>query len=158
MMCERALSRHTQGGPLAEKQFVQDAIAESWAQITQFRLLVLHTAWLIDQSSAGAARMQVAACKFEAARLLVDVVYRSMHVHGALGVSNDMPLADYWMYAPQMGVTDGPTEVHKVTLARQVLKQYSPAPGLWPTRYLPPRIEEARARYAEAYELIVGNQ
>ena len=155
MMCERVLSRETQGGPLAEKQMVQAQIAESWAQIRQFRLMVLHTAWMIDQGIP--VRKEIAACKFEAARILVDVVYRSMHVHGALGVSNELPLADYWMYAPQMGVTDGPTEVHKITLARQVLKDHRPAPGMFPSRWLPPRIEEARARYADVLEHHVGN-
>jgi acyl-CoA dehydrogenase len=157
MMCERALSRSTQGSLLADKQMVQEAIAECWAEITQFRLMVLHTAWLIDQGSTQAVRKEIAACKFEAARVLVDVVYKAMHVHGALGISNDMPLADYWMYAPQMGVTDGPTEVHKLTLARQVLKDHKPAPGLWPTQWLPPRIEEARARYADVLEKHVAN-
>ncbi|HEX3462009.1 MAG TPA: acyl-CoA dehydrogenase family protein [Acidimicrobiales bacterium] len=157
MMCERALSRETQGSLLGDKQLVQEAIAESWAQITQFRLMVLYTAWLIDQNTTQGVRKEIAACKFEAARILVDVVYRAMHVHGALGVSNELPLARMWMYAPQMGVTDGPTEVHKITLARQVLKDYTPAPGPFPTQWLPPRIEEARARYASALEHHLGN-
>jgi acyl-CoA dehydrogenase len=157
MMCERALSRTTQGSLLAEKQIVQEQIAECWVEITQFRLLVLYTAWLIDQGSTEGARKEIAACKFEAARVLPEVVYKAMHLHGAIGVSNDLPLADFWMYAPQMGVTDGPSEVHKMTLARQVLKTYTAAPGLFPTRWLPPRIEEARARYADVLEKHVAN-
>ena len=60
-----------------------------------------------------------------------------MHAHGALGVSNEMPFGGMWMMAPIMSVVDGPTEVHKVTVAREVLKGYEPAPGLWPTAHLP---------------------
>src|SRR6516165_5105787 len=63
MMCERALSRHTQGSILADKQMVQEMVADSWIQLQQFRLLVLYTAWLIDQSSTARTRQYVAACK-----------------------------------------------------------------------------------------------
>ncbi|MFI6386692.1 acyl-CoA dehydrogenase family protein [Nonomuraea sp. NPDC050540] len=149
MMCERALSRATHDGVLAGKQLVQAAIADSYLQIQQFRLLVLHTAWLIDRSSTREARTQIAACKVAAARVFHDVVYRAMHLHGALGVSNDTPLARLWQAAPLMGIMDGPTEVHQASIARRVLKDYAPAPGLWPTEYLPDKIAAARAKYAD---------
>ena len=70
MMCERALSRTTQGALLAKKQMVQEMIADSWIQLQSFRLMVLHTAWLIDQSSTAEARRQIAACKVLAAEVL----------------------------------------------------------------------------------------
>ena len=68
-----------------------------------------------------------------------------MHLHGSLGVSNEMPLIGMWAMAPIMGIADGPTEVHKVTIARQVLKGYKPQEGLWPER-APPRPRRRRTR------------
>jgi acyl-CoA dehydrogenase len=67
-----------------------------------------------------------------------------MHLHGALGVSNEMPFSDMWNGAAVMAVVDGPTEVHKITVARDVLRGYEAAPGLWPTQHLPTRREWAR--------------
>ena len=149
MMCERALSRTTQGEVLAKKQMVQDYIAESWIEILQFRLQVLHAAWTIDQVGGHAARTEIAGVKVATAKILKDVVWRAMHTHGALGVSNEMPLASMWMTAPVMGIADGPTEVHKVTVARKVLKDYRPSDGLWPSEHLPDRVAAAREQFAD---------
>jgi acyl-CoA dehydrogenase len=157
MMCERALSRRTQGGPLAEKQMVQEAIADSFIQIEQFRLLVLYAAWHIDQGHPREARTYIAAVKVQTAEVLHDVVRRALHLHGALGCSNEMPLIHMWMTVPVMGIADGPTEVHKVTVAKQVLRRYEPYEGLWPRDFLPQRVAEARAKYAEILEHEVGN-
>ncbi|MGH2728452.1 MAG: acyl-CoA dehydrogenase family protein, partial [Actinomycetota bacterium] len=88
MMCERALSRETKGSSLAEKQLVQGAIADSWAEIQQFRLFVLYTAWRIDRDGGTAGvRKEIAASIIQAAKVLRSVVERAIHVHGALGVS-----------------------------------------------------------------------
>jgi acyl-CoA dehydrogenase len=149
MMCERALSRFTQGSLLAEKQMVQEAIADSWIQIQQFRLLVMHTAWLIDQSSTAATRQYIAACKVLAADILTDISARTVHIHGALGVSNLMGLTGG---GAAMGLVDGPTEIHKVTIARQVLKNYREAPDLWPTEFVPRKLVGARRRFEEQIE------
>ena len=157
MMCERALSRTTQGEVLAKKQMVQDAVAESWVQLLQFRLQVLHAAWTIDQVGGHQARTEIAGVKVATPKVLHDIVYRAMHLHGALGVSNEMPLIGMWNVAPIMGIADGPTEVHKVTIARQVLKGYSPSKGLWPSAHLPERRAEARSRFAHLLDLEVGN-
>ncbi|HEU5032309.1 MAG TPA: acyl-CoA dehydrogenase family protein [Spirillospora sp.] len=147
MMAERALSRETQGSRLADKQLVQADLAESYAQLTQFRLFVLYTAWQIDEyQDYKRVRKDIAAIKFLTPKVLHDVVYRSMHLHGALGVSNEMPFADMWNGAAVMAVVDGPTEVHKITVAREVLRGREPAPGLWPTQHLPARREWARER------------
>jgi acyl-CoA dehydrogenase len=156
MMCERVLSRQTQGTVLADKQLVQAAVAESWMQLTQLRLMVLHTAWLIDQKTTAGVRKEIAACKVLMANVVHDIVYRAMHLHGALGVSNEMPLARMWQDLAVMGVVDGPTEVHQITVARQLLKDYQPAPGPWPSTWLPPRLEAARTRYAEAIASVEG--
>ena len=157
MMCERALSRTTQGGLLADKQMVQSDIAESYAQLEMFRLLVLQTAWKIDKyKDYKRIRKDIAMIKFLMPKVLMDIVYRSMHLHGALGVSNEMPFDLMWKYAPTMAVVDGPTEVHKVTVAKEVLKGYKPAPGEWPTQFLPPRREWAERVLAERIERLVA--
>jgi acyl-CoA dehydrogenase len=152
MMCQRALSRVTQGEVLAKKQMVQEAVADSYIDLEQFRLLVLQTAWKIDQVGGHKARTEIAAVKVLTPKVLHDVVYRALHVHGALGVSNEMPLAGMWAMLPVMGIADGPTEVHKVTIARQVLKRYQPYEGLWPPEHLPERRAEARKRFAHLLE------
>jgi len=157
MMCERALSRQTQGEVLAKKQMVQDAIAESWIQLLQFRLQVLQAAWTIDQVGGHKSRTEIAGVKVATPKVMHDVVYRAMHIHGALGVSNEMPFAGMWLAAPIMGIADGPTEVHKVTIARQVLKRYQPYEGLFPPAHLPERRAEARAKFAHMLDLEVGN-
>ena len=150
MMCERALSRETANGVLADKQLIQQYVAESFAQIQQFRLFVLYTAWLIDQHGSAAARKEIAASKNLAAKVVHDVVARAVQVHGALGMSNETPLAQMWIEVPWMGVMDGPTEVHAGTIARQVLKEHRAAPGQWPTRWIPARLEAARVKHAVA--------
>ncbi|WP_416957743.1 acyl-CoA dehydrogenase family protein [Streptomyces sp. Agncl-13] len=145
MMAERALSRETQGERLADKQLVRADLADSYAQLAQFRLFVLYTAWQIDKyQDYKRVRKDIAAIKFLTPKVLHDVVYRSMHLHGALGVSNEMPFSDMWNGAAVMAVVDGPTEVHKITVARDVLRGYEAAPGLWPTQHLPTRREWAR--------------
>ena len=102
-------------------------------------------------------RKNIAAIKALTPKVVHDAVWRSMHAHGALGVSNEMPFAGMWLMAPVMAVVDGPTEVHKVTVAREVLKAYKPSEGLWPTAHLPARREDARAKLAAHIEHVVGN-
>jgi acyl-CoA dehydrogenase len=154
MMCERALSRQTAKGPLASMQMTQEKIADSWIEIEQFRLLVLRTAWLIDEhNDYKRVRKDIAAIKVAMPKVLHDVVQRAMHLHGALGISNEMPFARMMVAAEVMGVADGPTEVHKITLARQVLKGYQPVEGLWPSQHLPSKRAAARERLAERLDL-----
>ena len=159
MMCERALSRETHGGLLADKQSVQNYIADSYAQLMQFRLFVLYVAWEIDEyRDYRKVRHDIAAVKVLTPQVLHDVVQRSIQVHGALGVSNEMPLGQYWMAAPVMGLVDGPSEVHRVTVARQLLRRYEAAPGMWPTEHLPGRVVAAREKFAAHLEHEVANQ
>ena len=125
MMCERALSRETQGSVLADKQFVQGYIADSYAQLMQFRLFTLYTAWTIDKhNDYRKVRKDIATVKVVMPTVLHDIAWRAMQVHGALGVSNEMPFIGMILGAGVMGLADGPTEVHKVTIARQVLRDY----------------------------------
>ena len=157
MMCERALSRHTKGEILAKKQMVQEKIAQSFIEIEQFRLLVLYAAWWCDKGDRDKARTYIAAVKVQMAEVLHDVVRRALHLHGALGCSNEMPLAGMWAMSPIMAIADGPTEVHMVTVARQVLKQYQPYDGLWPNEFLPDRVAAAKAKFADFIEHNVAN-
>jgi alkylation response protein AidB-like acyl-CoA dehydrogenase len=149
MMCERALSRQAHGKVIAEHQMVQEAIADSYAEINMLRLLVLWTAWTIDNSSTQESRTQIAACKYTCAKVLHDVTYRAIHIYGSLGVTNLTPLQAQWSAAPTMSVMDGVDEVHKVTVARNVLKGYRPHEGYWPTEYLPAKRAAAREKYKD---------
>src|SRR5581483_3803417 len=150
MMCERALSRHTAGGLLADKQFVQGYIADSYAQLVQFRLFVLYTAWEIDKyNDYKRVRKDIATAKVVMPTVLHDIAWRAMQVHGALGVTNEMPFFGMIHGAAVMGLADGPTEVHKVTVARQVIRDYKASDDVWPTEWLPKKLDAARAKFAE---------
>jgi acyl-CoA dehydrogenase len=158
MMCERALSRETQGSLLADKQFVQGYIADSYAQLVQFRLFVLYTAWEIDKyNDYKRVRKDIATAKVVMPTVLHDIAWRAMQVHGALGTSNEMPFMGMVHAAGVMGLADGPTEVHKVTVARQVLRDYQPSDDVWPTQWLPKREAAAKEKFAQYLELEVGN-
>lgn len=151
IMCERALSRESHGKLIAEHQMVQEAIADSYADINMLRLLVLWTAWTIDNTSTREARTQIAACKYTCARVLREVSYRALHIMGSLGTTNLTPLRDMFNGSPTMGIADGVDEVHKVTVARNVLKDYRPQEGKWPSSYLPARRAKAREKFADAF-------
>ncbi|MFT4768835.1 MAG: acyl-CoA dehydrogenase [Glaciecola sp.] len=149
MMCERAVSRTTKGGLLGDKQFTQEKIADSYTQILQYRLHVLYTAWLIDKHKEynREVRKEIAAIKAATPKVLQDVVYRAMHLHGSLGMSDEIPLMYMWGDIPELGVVDGPTEVHKITVARTVLRDYEAAPGLFPSYHTPTLREHAMKKY-----------
>ena len=89
-------------------------------------------------------------------RVLHDVATRALQIHGSLGVSNEMPFVHMVVESFHMGLADGPTEVHKVTLARQLLSQYQPTESLFPSGHLPARREEALLQYAELIEMEIG--
>ena len=149
MLCERALSRYTAGSLLADKQTVQNWIADSWAEMHAFRLMTLHAAWVIDTAGSSAARTEIAAIKFFGAKVLHDVIDRAVQAHGSLGYSTDMPLEQMYRLARSARIYDGPDEVHRVTVARRVLKGYEPSKSEYPTEHIPTRREASRARFAE---------
>ena len=150
MMCERALSRTTQGETLARKQLVQAMIADSWIQLEQFRLLVLRTAWRIDEyDDYERVRGDISAVKAAMPKVLHDVASRAVQIHGSLGVSHEMPFASMVLESFHMGLADGATEVHQIALARQLLKDHRPAEGLFPSGHLLARREAARERFAD---------
>ena len=148
LMCQRAVSRTTRDGRLADLQMVQEQIADSWIAVESFRLLVLRTAWLIDKhKDYNKVRKDIAAIKVAMPKVYHDVATKAAHLHGALGVSNEMPFMHMVNSALVMGIADGPTEVHKVTLAKQVLKDYTPDNDLFPAYHIPKLREEAQKRF-----------
>ena len=155
LMCERALARETRNGPLASLQMTQERIADSWIEIEQFRLLVLRTAWLIDKhNDYRRVRKDISAIKALMPKVMYDVVQRAMHLHGSLGISNEMPFSRWMVSAESLALADGPTETHKVVVARQVLREYQPHDGLFPRAHLPTRREAARAKFASLATLV----
>jgi alkylation response protein AidB-like acyl-CoA dehydrogenase len=147
MLCERAVSRFTQGEMLSQKQMVQEMVADSWMEIEAFRLLTLQTAWKIDQlNDYKAVRRDISGVKAMMQKVLHDVSARALQIHGSLGTSHEMPFVEYLTESFVLGLADGPTEVHKVTLARDVLKGYEPAPDLFPSEHLLRRRAEAEAK------------
>jgi acyl-CoA dehydrogenase len=148
MMLERAVSRRTQGKQLSEHQFVQGAIADSIIELEQFRLLVLKTAWIIDNEPHGAARTHIAMCKVQMAKVYHDIVQRAIQLHGSLGVTLETPLADMWMGLPSLALADGPTEVHKAQVAKAFLKMAKPAAGMFPSEHIPTRLAALKQRAA----------
>ncbi len=125
MTCERAARRELAPGvPLASKQVVQHAIAESRAEIDAARLLVLRTAERIDAEGAKAARAEVSLIKFYVAGVLDRVLDRAVQVHGGLGLTDDTILSFWYRHERAARIYDGPDEVHKSALARHILKAY----------------------------------
>jgi acyl-CoA dehydrogenase len=125
MMCVRAASRTTFGSPIAKHGVVQEWIAESRLAIEQARLLVLKTAWLIDNVGVRGARSEIAAIKVAAPRAASYVVDKAIQVHGAAGVSGDTMLAEAWAQLRTLHLADGPDEVHLRSVAREELRRHT---------------------------------
>jgi alkylation response protein AidB-like acyl-CoA dehydrogenase len=128
LMCSYALEREAFGGPLAEKQTVQNWIAESAAEIQACRLMTLQAAHRLDEGDE--ARVEVSLIKFYAAGILCDVLDRAIQVHGGLGLTDDTPLAVMWRMARGGRVYDGADEVHKMVVARRILRSFEDG-GVW---------------------------
>ncbi len=155
MLCERALSRFVHGSLLAEKQMIQDWIAESYAEMQAARLLTLQAAWKMDQLHAAGrhysdARTEIAVIKFWGAKVLYNVIDRAIQVHGSLGYTTDLPLESMYRNARAARIYDGPDEVHKVTVARQTLKRYKAAEV--PTEHVPTRRRAAIEKFADSLD------
>jgi len=128
MLCERALQREAFGNKLASHQTVQNWIADS------------------------AARKEISLIKFFGAKVLHDVIDRAIQIHGSLGYSADLPLEEMYRHARAARIYDGPDEVHRVSVARQILAGYRPPDGTWPREHVPTRREASRRKFAALLE------
>jgi len=128
LMCRYALEREAFGGKLADKQTVQNWIADSAAEIQACRLMTLDAARKIDGGSE--ARVEISLIKFYAARVLNEVIDRAVQTHGGLGLTDRTPLAAMLAMARGGRIYDGPDEVHRMVVSRRILKEYA-AGGTW---------------------------
>jgi acyl-CoA dehydrogenase len=160
MLCERSLSRYTHGSILADKQMIQEFVAESYAERMAARLLTLQAAWTMDELHAAGkhysdARLEIGVIKFWGAKVLYNVIDRAIQVHGSLGYTTDLPLESMYRHARAARIYDGPDEVHKVTVARQLLKNYRPHEV--PSEHVPTRRAAAIEKFADQLEGISIN-
>jgi alkylation response protein AidB-like acyl-CoA dehydrogenase len=123
LMCRYALEREAFGGTLAQKQTVQNWIADSAAGIQACRLLTLDAARKLDEGDE--ARVEVSLIKFYAAQVLNDVIDRAIQVHGARGLTDETPLAGMYEQARAARIYDGPDEVHRMVVSRRILKEFA---------------------------------
>jgi acyl-CoA dehydrogenase len=151
-MCERAVSKSVHGSLLAEKQTIQNWVADSAAAIEAFRLLTLKAAWTIDQSGAPAARTEIAMIKYWGAPIMHDVLDRAIQIHGSLGFSTDLPLEQMYRWARASRIYDGPDEVHRVSAARRILRGYEPHDV--PSEHVPTRRARAEQTHAELLDAV----
>jgi acyl-CoA dehydrogenase len=128
LLCDRLVHRTAFGGPLADKQLMQQHVFDSYAQIQACRLLTLHAAAAVD--AGGDARVEIGAVKVVGARMLHDVIDRAIQAHGAAGLTDDTPLSHMYRAARFARIYDGPDEVHIHSVARRLLKTYRDG-GTW---------------------------
>jgi acyl-CoA dehydrogenase len=157
MLCERATYRVSGGKVLGEHQSVQNWIADSAAQMQAARLMTLHAAWVMDTQGVAAARTPISLIKFYGAGVLHDVIDRALQAHGSLGYSTDLPLEAMYRFARAARIYDGPDEVHRQSVARQILRGYAPPPGEVSTEHVPTRRAEARERFASVLDAVTAN-
>jgi acyl-CoA dehydrogenase len=119
---------------------VQTMLADSYIEIQQFRLLVMYVAWQIDKyQDYQRVRKDIAAIKVMTPKVMEAVGKRAIQLHGALGTTYDLPLTRMFASGLLLALADGPTEVHSTTVAKQLLRQYKPVDGLWPSEHVPTR-------------------
>ncbi len=128
LMCQRALERDAFGGPLADKQTVQNWVADSAAEIHACRLMTYDAADKIDDGAD--ARVEISLLKFYAASALSNVIDRAVQVHGGLGLTDRTPLAQMYTLARGAHIYDGPDEVHRMVVSRRILKEFADG-GRW---------------------------
>lgn len=127
LLCDRLVHREAFGGPLADKQLMQQHVFDSYAQIQACRLLTLHAADAVD--AGGDARVEIGAVKVVGARMLHDVIDRAIQAYGAAGLTDDTPLSHMYRAARFARIYDGPDEVHVHSVARRILKAYRDGGG-----------------------------
>jgi acyl-CoA dehydrogenase len=157
MLCERATYRFSHGQVLGRHQSVQNWIADSAAEMQAARLMTLHAAWVMDTQGVAAARVPISLIKFYGAGVLHDVIDRAVQAHGALGYSTDLPLEAMYRFSRAWRLYDGPDEVHRQSVARQILHGYAPPADEVPSEHVPTRRAAAREKFAELLEVVTAN-
>ena len=127
LACQRAVSRQAFGKPLANLGGNRERIADARIAINQARLLVLHTAWLLDTKGIAGALSEVSQIKVAVPNMALDVIDMAMQLHGGAGLSDDFPLAAAWTAARSLRLADGPDEVHRGVISRIELQKYGMA-------------------------------
>ena len=122
LMCKHVVNREAFGTKLADKQTIQNWIADSRAEMDAARLMTLHAAWKMDKKLD--ARLEISLIKFFGAKVLHDVIDRAIQAHGAMGISGDTPLEMFYRDARAARIYDGPDEVHRMVVARRILKEF----------------------------------
>lgn len=130
MMCARARVRRTFGVDLVDRETVRDWIAESRLRIEQARLLVLATAKHVDENGVRDARRDISLIKVAVPRMACWILDRAIQVHGAAGVTDDLPLATMYVRARTLQIADGPDEVHNMVIARSELGKSTTSPAI----------------------------
>jgi len=125
IMCKHANERESFGSKLSERQFVQEWIASSRMEIDQARLLTQHAAWKMDTFGKKDARQELSMVKVVVPNMMMTVLDRTIQCLGALGVSDDTPIASMWRNGRALRIADGPDEVHKMVIARRELRKYA---------------------------------
>jgi acyl-CoA dehydrogenase len=125
IMCRHANTRVAFGGPLGEKQFVQEWVATSRMEIDQARLLTLYAAWKMDKYGKKVARQEISMIKVVVPNMMMQVLDRAIQCLGSLGMSDDTPVALMWRHGRSLRIADGPDEVHKMVIARRELKRFA---------------------------------
>jgi acyl-CoA dehydrogenase len=111
----------------------------------------------MDTEGVAAARQEISLIKFYGANVLHDVVDRALQAHGSLGYSTDLPLEAMYRFSRAARIYDGPDEVHRQSVARQILRGYTPPPGEVPTEHVPTRRAAAREKFADLLEAVTSN-
>lgn len=124
LLCKRSLERTAFGKPLAELGGNYDVIADSRIELDMCRLAVLKAAYMMDTIGNKEARKYISAIKVSVPNMALKVIDRAIQIYGALGVSQDTPLAGMWMSQRTLRLADGPDEVHRRVIAREELKKY----------------------------------
>ena len=125
LMCQRAVDRKiTPNDTLSNMPLVKSWISESRVEIDAARLLILECARKIDTEGASESRAQISMIKFHTAKVLENVLDRAIQTYGAMGITDDTPLAMWYRHERGARIYDGPDEVHKLAAARHILKAY----------------------------------
>ncbi|MCX6386173.1 MAG: acyl-CoA dehydrogenase family protein [Solirubrobacterales bacterium] len=144
-LCERAVSKSLHGSLLSDKQTIQNWVADSIASIEAARLLTLHAAWKIDEVGAEEARREIEMIKYYGAPIMQEVLDKAIQIHGSFGYSTDLPLEQLYRWARASRIYDGPDEVHRMSVARGILRGYEAHEV--PTEHVPTRRAAALKKY-----------